>query len=355
MKIAVYKDNLSTGRGADRAVKNFAAGLAERGLEVSLMEKAEFFARVLNRPAAASGDTRDAFDIIVATGPNEIVDMDLAGYFARPSRARVVLQLHLAPRGFFKWRHPLRNCRIRRAFNKADAAQVLCSSYEAEFRRLAPHPRLFTIGNYTDTPTRPSGPQGPQNIILYPAAVVNRVKNQKLLIAAFAHVADAFPSWRVRLLGKTTTPYAAACRRLVEKRGLAGRVEFSGFIDDLASAYGQAAFVAFPSTLEGFPLALLDAAQFGLCAIAHKALPGADDIIRDGQTGLLTAPSEKAYAEGLRQLMSNVELRRKLGENARAFCADQYSRERIFDQWEALLGRTAAEAPSETTSEGSQK
>ena len=39
MKIVVYKDNLSTGRGADRAVRNFAAGLAERGHSVSLMEK----------------------------------------------------------------------------------------------------------------------------------------------------------------------------------------------------------------------------------------------------------------------------------------------------------------------------
>ena len=355
MKIAIYKDNLSTGRGADRAVKNFAAGLSERGLEVSLMEKAEFFARVLDRTAADTRDSGDAFEIIVATGPNEIVDMDLAGYFARPDRARVVLQLHLAPRGFFKWRHPLRNYRIRRAFNKADSAQVLCSSYEAEFRRLAPHPRLYAIGNYTDTPMRPSGPQESKNVILYPAAVVNRVKNQKLLIAAFAHVADAFPSWRVRLLGKSSTPYADACRRLVEKKGLAGRVEFAGFIDDMASAYDQAAFVAFPSTLEGFPLALLDAAQSGLCAVAHKALPGAEDIIRDGRTGLLTAPNEVAYAEGLRRLMSDAELRRKMGENAREFCADQYSRERIFDQWEALLGRTAAEAPSTTLPGGRWK
>ena len=29
MRIAVYKDSLSTGRGADRAVRNFAAGLAD--------------------------------------------------------------------------------------------------------------------------------------------------------------------------------------------------------------------------------------------------------------------------------------------------------------------------------------
>ena len=46
MKIAVYKDSLSTGRGADRAVRNFAAGLAERGHAVALMEKDEFLSQM---------------------------------------------------------------------------------------------------------------------------------------------------------------------------------------------------------------------------------------------------------------------------------------------------------------------
>ena len=121
MKIAVYKDNLATGRGADRAVRNFAAGIAERGHAVALMEKAEFSARILG----TDGLTAESFDVIVATGSNEIVDLAAAGYFKRTHRAKVVLQLHLAPRGFFKWRHPLRNLRTRRAFNCADAAATV--------------------------------------------------------------------------------------------------------------------------------------------------------------------------------------------------------------------------------------
>ena len=133
MRIVVYKDSLSTGRGADAAVKNFAAGLAERGHDVALMERPEFMSRILGPGSKDEGD----FDVVVATGSNEIVDMDAAGYFARPRRAKVVLQLHLAPRGFFKWKHPFRNRRIRVAFDKPDAVQLLCSSYKEEFRRIA--------------------------------------------------------------------------------------------------------------------------------------------------------------------------------------------------------------------------
>ena len=57
MRICVYKDNLSTGRGADGAVKNLASGLRERGHDVALMEKPEFFARVLDAGKAAEHGT----------------------------------------------------------------------------------------------------------------------------------------------------------------------------------------------------------------------------------------------------------------------------------------------------------
>ena len=329
MRIAIYKDNLSTGRGADRAVRNFAAALAARGHGVELLEKGGFVTRIVEEPARC-------FDVIVATGSNEIVDLDAAGYFGRRDRARVVLQLHLAPRGFFKWRHPLRNRRIRKAFGKADAVQVLCRSYVDEFRRIAPHPPVTVIGNYTEMALPPDFRRSPQPIILYPAAALNRVKNQRLLIEAFATLADMFPEWHVRLLGKTTTPYAEMCRRLIRRLGLFGRVSLVGFTDDLAAEYANAAFIAFPSTLEGFPLAVLEAARFGLPAVAQRDLPGIGDIVTE-ETGVVTAPTVSAYAEGLRRLMADASLRDRLGAAAQARSERDYAQDKILDQWESLL------------------
>ena len=331
MRIAVYKDNLSTGRGADRAVRNFAAGLAERGYDVALMEKAEFLETL---------ESGGRFDVIVATGSNEIVDICEMGYFRRNERARVVLQLHLAPRGFFKWRHPLRNRRIRAAFDKADAVQVLCSSYAEEFGKIAPHPPVTVIGNYTDMqagPVKGGDPtEGISRTVLYPAAAVNKIKNQRLLIKAFALLANDFKDWNVRLLGKDTTPYASRCRRLIDKLGLHGRIELAGFTDDLAGEYSRAAFVAFPSTLEGFPLAILEAAKFSLPVVAQSGLPGIADIVTAG-TGIVTEPDPVAYAEGLLRMMLDEPARRKLGEAARIRCEELYARNKILDQWETFL------------------
>lgn len=329
MKICVYKDSLRVGRGADRAVRAFAAALAARGHDVGLVER-EGLARAL----AAH------WDVFVATGSNEAVDLDRAGYFEKPGRARVVLQLHLAPRGFFKWRHPLRNRAIRRAFRKADAAQVLCRDYADELRRFAPGLPVGIIGNFTTIAAPDDVPEGRPPVILYPAAVVNRVKNQRLLIRAFARLAEDFPVWRVRLLGRTDTPHAASCRRLAERLGVADRIEFAGFTGDLAGEYSRAAFVAFPSTLEGFPLAILEAAAFARPAVAQRTLPGVRDIVVDGETGFVTAEDPAAYAEGLARLMADASLRRSLGGNARRHCAEVYSENRILDDWERFLKET---------------
>lgn len=329
VRLCVYKDSLSVGRGADKAVKNFAVAMSARGHEVRLVEGGGL--------AAALEEKWDAF---VATGSNEAVDLDSAGYFERPGRSPVVLQLHLAPHGFFKWKHPFRNRAIRKAFDKFDAVQVLCRDYESEFKGLAPHPAVVTIGNYTEIEPVP---RCEEKLILCPAAVVNRVKNQSLLIRAFAAVAADFPEWRVRLLGRTDTSVADDCRRLVRRLGVDGRVEFAGLASDMAAEYARAAFVAFPSTLEGFPLAVLEAAKFSLPVVAQKKLPGVRDMVLDGETGLVAASTVEAYSAALARLMSDGGLRAKMGERAHAYCEERYSRESVLSEWERLLARVAGE------------
>lgn len=323
LKIAVYKDNLSTGRGADRAVRNFAVALEERGYDVTLFEKAELAARL-----------EEKFDVFVATGSNEAVDLMRLGWFERQDRARSVLQLHLAPRGFFKWRHPFRNRLVRKAFAKFDAVQLLCSDYVGEFRRLAKRPELAVIGNWTE---RPCGEAKGDKTILYPAAAFTKVKNQELLIRAFASLAKDFPGWKLRLLGKDSTKYGRKCKKLAEKLDLGERVEFAGFTADLDGEYSRASFVAFPSTLEGFPLAILEAAGYNLAAVAIDALPGVRDIVVDGTTGLVSEPSVKGYAKALARLMEDEALRKSLGEGAKKRRLEEYCREALLDKWEKLL------------------
>jgi phosphatidyl-myo-inositol dimannoside synthase len=69
--------------------------------------------------------------------------------------------------------------------------------------------------------------------------------------------------------------------------------------------------------VEGFGIVFLEAALHGLPVVAGKS-GGIEEAVLDGKTGLLVAPDDpKALAESLRRLLSDPELRRKMGEAGR--------------------------------------
>ena len=112
-------------------------------------------------------------------------------------------------------------------------------------------------------------------------------------------------------------------------------MEFAGFCDDLSAEYARCSFVAFPSLDEGFGLAIADAAAFAKPCLTVRDWIGT----AAAEGGIVTRHTARAYAEGLRRLMSDAGLCRRMGERAREFASQRFSRERILDRWETLLGR----------------
>ena len=341
MRIGIYKDTLANRRGADFAVLALAEGLRERRHEVAVFEKKEFERRI-----------KEPWDVVISTGTNELLEIAAAwGHTALPvrrgqfpipdSQFPIIQQFHTNPKSQFKWKRLVRNWKIRHALRHVSAIQVLSESFVPQVAKYgAP---VFVIGNWSAYDGLAA--KDAKKVVIYPAAFA-KGKNQKLLIEAFLRVANEFPDWRLRLLGRTEGKYADECRRLAAKlsgamgssrptgvAGVEGLIEFAGYSDDMASEYARCAFVAFPSLDEGFPLTIVDAAAFA------KPCVMVEDWIGTAAAGggIVTKPTVGAYADGLRRLMADTELRCRLGENARSFCAEHYSRERILDQWEALL------------------
>lgn len=65
-------------------------------------------------------------------------------------------------------------------------------------------------------------------------------------------------------------------------------------------------------------------------------------MIQDGVTGYLTDSSERAFQEGLEKLMSDMELRGKMGQAAWEE-SKKYEPEKIWDQWENLLFKVCSQ------------
>lgn len=353
MRIGIYKDTLANRRGADMAVLALAEGLCERGYDAAVFEKPDL-ARCVAEP----------WDVVISTGTNEL--LDLHDFFAHPHTPTpplthfpwpVIQQFHTNPKSQFKWKRFVRNWKIRCALKRVSAIQVLSEAFIPQIAKYGVP--VCPIGNWSrfqlSSPTPISTSHSRSNshsTIIYPAAFA-KGKNQKLLIKAFAEVAKEFSDWRLRLIGRAEGRYAEECRKLAAKLGETAtncghlKIEFAGYCENMVAEYERCAFVAFPSLDEGFPLTIADAAAFAKPCVMVKDWIGTEKWVSRGvcewvSGGIVTEPTVEAYAEGLRRLMVDAELCRRMGENARGFCAEHYSREKILDQWEQLLAETAA-------------
>jgi glycosyltransferase involved in cell wall biosynthesis len=346
MRIAVYKDNLSTGRGADHLICAHAEGLLELGHDVTIVtcpNSREFTFAVADGvkvefvPRGSIREFVSSFDACVAAGSNEILDLTCGGRVEPP--VRTVTELMLAPRGFFKWKHFIRNARIKRAFNLSHALQILCASYEKELRKFAPLPKVATIPEWPDV-RKPTADElsgaNRRKIIVYPAAI-NKLKNQMLAIRAFGRLADEFPDWELHIYGKMHKSYGPRCVATVRRMGLEHRIMFMPFTKDLPSVYASASIMAFPSLLEGFPLTIVEGARFALPVVVVEELPGARDMVKDGENGIISRNDVNDYAASLRLLMADESLRSAMGMRARDMCETNYTREGAMSKMDALI------------------
>jgi glycosyltransferase involved in cell wall biosynthesis len=102
-----------------------------------------------------------------------------------------------------------------------------------------------------------------------------------------------------------------------------------GFVPprELGPYYERAAVVVCPSRREGFGVVAREAMAYGRPVVA-SAVGGLLDAVEDGVTGLLVPPRDSAALRAaLERLLSDPELRRRLGGAAREAARQRFSRE----------------------------
>ncbi len=148
-------------------------------------------------------------------------------------------------------------------------------------------------------------------------------KGVDVLVEAFARV----PRGRLVILGGIEGEGdTARVRALVDRLGLAGRVEMPGLVAParVAEALSCATIVAVPFLRTAMterhtsPLKAFEAMAAGRAIIASD-LPSTREVLRHGQTAWLVPPGDPdALAEGLRRLIDDRALAVSLARNAHA-------------------------------------
>jgi glycosyltransferase involved in cell wall biosynthesis len=108
-------------------------------------------------------------------------------------------------------------------------------------------------------------------------------------------------------------------RRLAElarSHGVENRIRFFGFRQDAERFYQAADVFLFPTAYESFSLAMLEAAASGLPLVVPP-VNGVDELVEDGDGGLVVEREPRSIAAALVRLAEDPELRKQAGRGAR--------------------------------------
>jgi glycosyltransferase involved in cell wall biosynthesis len=145
---------------------------------------------------------------------------------------------------------------------------------------------------------------------------LDREKSVDRVLAAFEIVASAIPESRLVLVGQGS--HEAALRGAAEASPARQRIHFHGGVprSELPTFYQAADVFLFCSETETQGLVLAEAHACGLPAVAVGA-SGVEEVVRDGETGLLTKSTAVDLAEAAIALLLDPSRRAAMGRAAR--------------------------------------
>jgi glycosyltransferase involved in cell wall biosynthesis len=165
--------------------------------------------------------------------------------------------------------------------------------------------------NWIDTDVfQPMMPKTENRDLIY-IGRLNAQKNLKSLIEAAAQT-------KVSLDIYGSGEEETALRELASS--LAAQVLFKGPVanDEIPAILRDYKIFVLPSLFEGNPKALLEAMACGMAVIGADA-PGINSLINHDETGRICTSVASSMAAEIRALLSDANLRRRLGNNARTY------------------------------------
>ncbi|MDQ6641023.1 MAG: glycosyltransferase family 4 protein [Actinomycetota bacterium] len=230
---------------------------------------------------------------------------------------------------------------LRKAVPKLDGYVMLTEADRHDYQRdLGPiDTELAVIRNAVSWELDPR-PADPENKVIIAAGRMVARKAFGRMIKGFAPVARTHPDWQLHIYGRGVRHDPLL--QIVSDLGLESQVMLKGYTRDVQEAFRSASICAMSSTSEGFPMVLIEAMHVGLPLIAFDCPRGPGEAIVHGRNGLLIPEGPvEAFTDGLRTLVEDVELRRRMGGFALED-AQQYTVEKISGDWELFLDRVAA-------------
>lgn len=233
------------------------------------------------------------------------------------------------------------------ALRSARGVLAVCPALVEVAREHAPADRVSLLPDMPLTGTGEARPAADLEAlggtrILY-VGNLKRYQGVGLLLEAFGRVADRHPDARLVIVGGSERRIAHY-RRVARSLAAADRIHFAGPrpLEDLGSVLAAGHVLASPR-LEGVntPMKIYSYLGSGRPVLATR-LPTHTQVL-DDEHALLVEPTPEAMADGLSTLLSDPDLRSRLGARGREMVRREYGRERFRERLREFYGRMAEE------------
>jgi len=167
---------------------------------------------------------------------------------------------------------------------------------------------------------------------------LDREKSVERVIEAFSSVAEAVSGARLLLVGQGS--HEVSLKRLAGASPAGAAIDFRGSVarEGLPPYYRAADLFLFSSETETQGLVLAEAHACALPAVAVRA-SGVDEVVRDGETGLLTKSDAQELADAAIGLLLDADRRLGMGRAARELAERDFSAARQVEVMAGLYRR----------------
>jgi glycosyltransferase involved in cell wall biosynthesis len=237
---------------------------------------------------------------------------------------------------------------VDRAISRVVTKYVAVSASDARFlatRKRIPLEKIAIINNGVDLqrfdPSRPARKKmrdalglAEHDVAVVMVARFHKGKGHPVLLDAMRDLMDRGTTLKLICLGEGEEQ--ADVRRLCNALGLAEHVRIEGYQPHVAPWLQAADINVLPTYYEGLPLTVLEAMASGLPTVASN-VGGIPEMVEDGISGCLVPPGDpRKLADALSALISQPELRKRMGEAAYSRACRCFSLERQLRNTERL-------------------
>jgi len=164
---------------------------------------------------------------------------------------------------------------------------------------------------YPPAPVRPYRHEGYENYI-FCVSRLSPLKRVDILVKAFYHIRDK----NLRCVIAGEGPEGEKLEKMIEAKGLGGRVKLLGLIDDgqLVDHLSRCRAVFYGPKSEDYGLVTLEAYESRKPVVTLSDSGGPTELVRDGETGFICPVSPEAVAAKLDILAAGADQAAALGE-----------------------------------------